>query len=750
MVLEFMNCYTSTLKLRDCFASGISFDILERALTKTEVAGPFSDIVQLLMKTIFRLQEFENAEITEEETQTVDFDEVNEMDGDCTAREAVKLATAYSTWSIMYQNTPIHKLSVDHLSITEVLRLHILSSGAKPSEKDVKWRSQQRGGYTETDDPGLQLRLEEPQIIKTLSTGSVFDLTMREKLKLLQCLITQISTYVSVRDVMEESYEQFKVSKMSLRTLQAAEKKKDAEDHWWRTKLQTDRQVPDMALYKAEKPTIVESQDSLDPQQNSEKSGAGKNNKQAVPEVKPGKPPLTDEQLEYQLNKKDKDIARRKQDYLWKETEIQEQILKHERRLGLHSMGRDRAYRRYWVFSTIPGLFVEHDDDLVGECLPSPTPYIGQVDLEDMQFVKDTYEKYLKAEKEGGSDKENSILSSPTKKSSKKKKDSGAANKSVEVKVERPSIFGMCNGDKESCPVHCIYLPRPKWSFFWNPEDIDALIENLSPRGIREKELRSSLVEEKDGLKGYLGKCPALKLNREGKYPEHITNAPEKRPQRTGGGTAQKNRLDPNLSYPAGTSIETILELQLRDVILEVEEKIFLGALGALKLSERMEWRKAIEGRGYDPQTQKLHWAEGKSLNVSKRKAMLNGDSEGGKNQDQMSSHTSSSSEAKEDGSSVSPVVKDLACAILQVSQSIQPRFLRRPLGEDDGKKKKNKEEIQIAKLKDVPAPTPLERWELSLMACTSYSQLFVHLFTFGKNFLNIYKLYFNLDGFIL
>lgn len=140
MVLEFMNHYSSTLKVRDCFSSGMNFDILERALTKNEVAGPFSDILQLLIKTIFRLQEGENAAITEEETQTVDFDEVNDMDGGVTAREAVQFATAYSTWSIMYQNTPLHQLGVDHLTITEVLRLHLLSSGAKPSEKDVKWR----------------------------------------------------------------------------------------------------------------------------------------------------------------------------------------------------------------------------------------------------------------------------------------------------------------------------------------------------------------------------------------------------------------------------------------------------------------------------------------------------------------------------------------------------------------------------------------------------------------------------------
>lgn len=48
-----------------------------------------------------------------------------------------------------------------------------------------------------------------------------------------------------------------------------------------------------------------------------------------------------------------------------------------------------------------------------------------------------------------------------------------------------------------------------------------------------------------------------------------------------------------------------------------------------------------------------------------------------------------------------------------------------------DSKKKKSKEAELPTKLA-LPAPTPLERWELSLMSCTSLSQLFVHLFTFG------------------
>lgn len=66
--------------------------------------------------------------------------DVDECDTDVSAKEAIRQATAAATWSTMYQNTPLNKLNLDHLTLTEVLRLHLLSSGALPSEKDVKWR----------------------------------------------------------------------------------------------------------------------------------------------------------------------------------------------------------------------------------------------------------------------------------------------------------------------------------------------------------------------------------------------------------------------------------------------------------------------------------------------------------------------------------------------------------------------------------------------------------------------------------
>lgn len=141
--------------------------------------------------------------------------------------EAIQKATSAAAWSHVYQNTPLNKLSVDYSSLTEVLRLHLLSSGAKQSP-------QSRGSCAENDDPGLYLRIEEPQILQTLCTDTVFDLSMQDKLKVIQALIHQIVSYSAVKDIMDESFELFRNARITYRALAAAEKRKEAEDHLWR------------------------------------------------------------------------------------------------------------------------------------------------------------------------------------------------------------------------------------------------------------------------------------------------------------------------------------------------------------------------------------------------------------------------------------------------------------------------------------------------------------------------------------
>lgn len=65
---------------------------------------------------------------------------------------------------------------LDPLTVSEVLRLHLLASGAKGSSSSVKFRYQSRGGYTSLDDAGIELKKDFPHILSSLATGNVFDL----------------------------------------------------------------------------------------------------------------------------------------------------------------------------------------------------------------------------------------------------------------------------------------------------------------------------------------------------------------------------------------------------------------------------------------------------------------------------------------------------------------------------------------------------------------------------------------------
>ena len=95
-------------------------------------------------------------------------------------------------------------LSMDSLTVSEILRLHLMSSGGRSSEIRTKWRYQQRGGYSSADDPGVQLRQEDGHILHALTKRTVYELSIGDKMKIVKCLCHQILTYASIRDVLEE------------------------------------------------------------------------------------------------------------------------------------------------------------------------------------------------------------------------------------------------------------------------------------------------------------------------------------------------------------------------------------------------------------------------------------------------------------------------------------------------------------------------------------------------------------------
>lgn len=70
----------------------------------------------------------------------------------------------------------LKQLDLDSCTLSEILRLHILASGADCNSANTKFRYQKQGGFGSTDDPCVELRLANPALIKRLSCTAVYDL----------------------------------------------------------------------------------------------------------------------------------------------------------------------------------------------------------------------------------------------------------------------------------------------------------------------------------------------------------------------------------------------------------------------------------------------------------------------------------------------------------------------------------------------------------------------------------------------
>lgn len=202
----------------------------------------------------------------------------------------------------------------------------------------------------------------------------------------------------------------------------------------------------------------------------------------------------------------------------------------------------------------------------------------------------------------------------------------------------------------------------------------------------------------------------------------------------------KKNKYEnANWNYPPEMAVDEAMELTLRDYILDFEDRIKTGCLGCLKIVDREVWRNAINQRCYDRQCDKLVCASGevdidtpantlidKIKNESKYSRPGTPDSEVGSvniktyRDPGMYLGLPSEDEMTLD-SKQQMVIKQLACAILQLSQGVEQKYLHRPLGPDQKDKKWSGEETR-------------EKWEQSLMASTSWSQLFLHLSTLDNS----------------
>ncbi|EDW15404.1 uncharacterized protein Dmoj_GI24812 [Drosophila mojavensis] len=708
MLREFMHTYRGLLSGVEVFRQNLSFYEMSRAFSAREVAGPLSDILLVLLGTIFDLQK------EEEEECPVRYSVGRKP---FTREPYISMSNASHTqhYCKRHFSFNLNELPMDALTLSEVLRLHLLASGAFVQDRPEKWRIMYRNGYSSIEDPGLHLRLKHTHILRALRTQSIGQLDFVDIMRVINCLMAQILTYSGTINVIEERMERTAKAKSELRALVITENKRLAAVEMAKRKLTNEHNQQCI---------------SDDIKQDAEK-------KQALAD---------------QLNRRIADLT----------AQSDREQRKHEYQvLKLHSelfnfliyLGTDRCYRKYYVLESMSGIFIEHmPDTMMDTCLAqppvnkSPAELRKQAQLPKVRKDLRIYLVKLYSDDDKKRRKPNSKQSLENKENQENRLNGhgpGPSAESMEIgggddeEQAPPTQFEllMCSGDISNCIVHSEQHPQRKvWSYIYQPEEIDALLRSLNPLGWRESELLEELTQMRALIEQHVKNCPLdlLTLDTDKKRSKFM-NAMHSETQR--------KYSQANFGLPEGTDLNEVLRLHLVDCILQLETDIYTGDLGKLKVKDMERWRQQLLEDNFDAQT-KLQWGPGQ---ISSETGEVDSDNESHEDyydhdddiKDAHSQYTkkrygkftdpgqcildgedSSSAEAQAQQTQV----RNLASALLQVEQAIGRRFLKEPFGVT-----KKRQDAKLEHQKFI-SELNLYQWEISLMESTSYSQIFLHL----------------------
>ncbi|XP_031213577.1 bromodomain adjacent to zinc finger domain protein 1A [Mastomys coucha] len=360
-----------------------------------------------------------------------------------------------------------------------------------------------------------------------------------------------------------------------------------------------------------------------------------------------------------------------RQEHQQKERELLDKIQSAIACTNIFPLGRDRLYRRYWIFPSIPGLFIEEDYSGLTEdmLLPRPSSFHNNAQPHDPQVSIKTEESFM-------SESTSSLNQGPF---------------SDSVLLPKP-----------------VHKPN-RWCFYSSCEQLDQLIEALNSRGHRESALKETLLQEKSRI------CAQLAHFSEEKF--HFSDKPQADIKPASSRGRSSGACD-----TSQISAERQLELRLRDFLLDIEDRIYQGTLGAIKVTDRQVWRSALENGRYELLSEeskengviKAVNEDMEEMEIEQARVIVRDRLSGIKTETPSTISTSSSTPQ-----SVSSVVHYLALALSQIEQGIERRFLKAPLdGNDSGRSYK----------------TVLDRWRESLLSSASLSQVFLHLSTLDRS----------------
>lgn len=277
-------------------------------------------------------------------------------------------------------------------------------------------------------------------------------------------------------------------------------------------------------------------------------------------------------------------------------------------------LGTDRAHRSYWLFESLPGLFVARPAELLGECLAQPVEHNATLALLTSDVERNRYIKQMVTEKFAAASGDKTL---ETKTANGTAVSNGTAATIVDDDTDLATDLLMCTGAAESCPVHgssnsAANAGDPDdsddtwvYSFLHTEQELDALIAGLNARGQRERLLKEQLQTDRDLILGHLSGCNVAALQ--------VRDA-----ERTAGVQALyalPNYANANMGFPALTSVAEVTEGTLVDHIAELERRVTEGHLGKLQVADPAEWRAALTEARDDGQSGALRWGPAGAFN---------------------------------------------------------------------------------------------------------------------------------------
>lgn len=375
---------------------------------------------------------------------------------------------------------------------------------------------------------------------------------------------------------------------------------------------------------------------------------------------------LSPEEKEERQKKEEAESAAKKVEFLKQKEEYEKNLTEFSTRYSVTPVGLDRIFRRYWIFQSVPGLFVEFDKELMdgmdsliltketvereqdegtdedkddqdssdvsedsnkenngevkvnGDCTqkdvkdsvlsnqeneenklpPAEVPLGVEVSnvknedpVEPMEVTEDQEKCNIKEaleskelKQEDKKDNERMVNGMMEEREDSANVD-GSSGKEVMKEVPQSPVKGkaVAGGNSGSSEEDTANQDLVPWAYYHKTEELDALLDSLNSRGFRERALKSHISQQREKISQNFAAFPENYLAGivagDSSAPWSAQKAPSTPRQVVIKMTSGKKGLVSNQADGDET-----LELLLREAILDLEDRVWQGGLGIIKV----------------------------------------------------------------------------------------------------------------------------------------------------------------------